>query len=221
MGRGYNIAVPGFDSNNIKLSPKIMKYLTESGITTRNRAIKDMNLIGLQGLVTSAVTKSNMSMREPIIISSKNSNYEYVNTDNVISIIERIMNVGATGSLLINNGEPINFIVGDVLNEGSRPFKINTVIKNEVEITFVPKYPIIELMDHHLVDDMIYQVKNSFYGEYYEAEMKSELPIRSVSSPRKSHQIQTSLIIPRSSRIRKSKLRVISKPRIRSRRTPF
>ena len=227
VGRGYNIAIPGFDSNNIKLSPKIMKQLTEFGMMTRDRAIKDMNLIGLQALVASALTKRNMSTKEPIVISSKNTDYEYVNTENVISIIGKVMNidyfVGAGGSLLINDGKPINFIVGDVLNEGSRPFKIDTVIENEVEITFVPKYPIIELMDDYQQDDVIYQAKSSFYGGYYGAEQSRVQPnvlhpIQTLPSRRSLATrsiIQSRSIVSHRSRKGKqrSKLRVISKPK--------
>ncbi len=184
-GRGYNIAVPGFDSNDIKLSPNILKLLTESTIEKRNNNIKDMNLIGLQNLVTSALARSNISMRQPATISGQFRDYDYAyySLENIMIILRKLLSPGPDpdGLYLINKGLPIGFVVNDVLNEGSRPFKTEM----DIEAVYVPKYPIIELMDDDPQNGgigSIHQVRSSFYGEYYEAEMKRGLPIR-ISSP--------------------------------------
>ncbi len=232
-GRGFNIAVPGFELDKIKLSSNIMKLLTTSVITKRNRDVKSMNLIGLQGLVTSALTRSNMSTKQPTTISGKISDYAYVNTENVRSIIEDMIPFGHTGSYLLNKGEPINFVVGDILNECYFSLEIGI----DVKIGYVPKYPIIELVDNDPQNGMIgsiHQVKSSFYGEYYGIEQGKIQ--RSVLPPRKAVGTQTSPLrrpstgeistqtSPTKSRIHSrrapSKLRVISKPRIQTSREP-
>ena len=244
-GRGYNIAVPGFDSNNIKLSSKILKFLTESQIQKRDSNIKDMKLIGLQGLVTSSLTRHSISLKQLNVISGGFSDYSYVNVKNIARIIIDMTETDGDGPYLINDGEPINFVVGDVLNEGSRPFEVMLDLDGIIVLIFVPSYPFIELMDDDPQNGMIgsiHQVKTSFYGEYYGAEMETKPLIRSVSPSRRSfrslrssttvsREIQTSplrkssivsrsskprssSIILRPSRIRKSKLRVISKPRL-------
>ncbi len=253
-GKGFDIAVPGFELDKIKLSPNIMKQFVESMSDERNKTLKNMNLIGLQGLVTSAFAKSNMT-KGYITTPDEISDYGYVTTKNVIYTINRLSS--AIAPYVLNKGLPIGFVVGDVLNEGSRPFEARPHY-SQTDYSYVPKYPIIELMDDDPQNGMIgsiHQVKSSFYGEYYGAEMKLEPPKRIVSPPRRSfrslrpsretqtspsttsprrsriisrfskspkvHLIQTSPIISRPLRIRRPKLRVISKPRTKSRHTPF
>ncbi len=227
-GKGFDIAVPGFELNKIKLPSNIMKEFVESMSEERNKILKNMNLTGLQGLITSAFAKSNMT-KGYVTSPEEISDYGYVTTKNVVFTIERLAS-GDIDSCVLNKGLPIGFVVGDVLNEGSRPFEIKTRPHGSYRdyiCTYVPKYPIIELMDDDPQNGMIgsiHQVKSSFYGEYYEAEMKSEIPIRSISlrAPlATSRETQTSSSrfskisepIVRHSRIRASKLRVISKHR--------
>nr|QBK93919.1 MAG: hypothetical protein LCPAC406_02330 [Pithovirus LCPAC406] len=235
-GKGFNIAVPGFQLDKIKLSPNIMKKFVELMADERNKTLKNMNLTGLQGLVTSAFAKSNMT-KGCITTLEEISDYGYVTTKNIGFTINRLSTI--TAPFVLNKGLSVGFVVDDVLNEGSRPFEIKATPHysgTDNIYTYVPKYPIIELMDDDTQNGMIgsiHQVKTSFYGEYYEAEMEAKPPKRIVSPPRRSFRslrslptvspVRKSLIISRSSkvskpivtrsRIRRSKLRVISKPR--------
>nr|QBK92441.1 MAG: APC basic domain protein [Pithovirus LCPAC401] len=222
-GKGFNIAVPGFELDKIKLSPNIMKQFVEFTAWDRNKGLKNMNLTGLQGLVTSAFAKSNMT-KGRLTTPEEISDYGYVTTHNVLFSVNRL----AIGDkpFVLNKGSPISFVVGDVLNEGSRPFEIEAIPQHSFEInifTYVPKYPIIELIDDDPQNGMIgsiHQVKSSFYGEYYGIVTKSQAPIRSVSPPRKSFRsLRAPITISRETQTsplkRSSK---ISKPIIRSSR---
>ena len=227
--RGYNIAVPGFNSDNIRLSSKIMKLLIEDNEKIRNRSIKSMKLIGLEGLVTSALTRRNMAIKERTTISGQHSDYAYVDTSNVESIIISMLPKDFPDVIMINGGNPIRFVPGDVLNEDDKPVHLEVNFMGTKYVTFVPKYPIIKLMNDDPQNGMIgsiHQVTSSFYGEYYGAIMQAKPKM--VSRPRRSFRAMSPIrttshvvVEEEEKKFIRSRIRVTSpiKPRSRIRAT--
>ena len=107
----------------------------------------------------------------------------WVNSESVVDSIckfaKKTKNIEQTK--LILGGQPLSFVVSDVLNEGEREFKIRyegyyTDVQELGYLTYVPKYPEIELTKDDPQNGMIgsiHQVKTSFYGEYYDAKVIS------------------------------------------------
>nr|QBK92930.1 MAG: hypothetical protein LCPAC403_00640 [Pithovirus LCPAC403] len=173
--RGFCISVPGFNNDTVRMLPNILKIML---VPDRKRKIKEMKLTGLQALVASALIKQNASY-----IVSDSDYMSWVNSESVVDSIckfaKKTKNIEQTK--LILGGQPLSFVVSDVLNEGEREFKIRyegyyTDVQELGYLTYVPKYPEIELTKDDPQNGMIgsiHQVKTSFYGEYYDAKVIS------------------------------------------------
>nr|QBK92932.1 MAG: ankyrin repeat protein [Pithovirus LCPAC403] len=177
--RGFNIAIPGFSYYSLKLSPEALRTMSTGNEYLRKKEIRELNFVGLQALVISSILRFDVSRSSEI-------NYDCVSIGvRVIRSIDWDMH---------KKDSP--FIVGDVLNEGQREYKLIFSDVNK-KISYTPKYPLIELMKDDPQSEImgsIHQVKKSFYGGYYGAEPKfsrarslsrSSFP-RSRSPPRSS-----------------------------------
>nr|QBK92934.1 MAG: ankyrin repeat protein [Pithovirus LCPAC403] len=175
--RGFDIAVPGFNSDNLKLSPEVLRIMSTKDYYWSKYDIRELNFVGLQALVMSSIIKSNITK-----FFKTNSDYNCLSASIGLPVILR-MNWD-------KHGKDSLFIVADVLNEGQREYKfvmsdIHEGVNNQ-KVSYTPKYPLIELMEDDPQNGMIgsiHQVKTSFYGGYYGA--KPEF-IRKTVSPRRS-----------------------------------
>nr|QBK92931.1 MAG: ankyrin repeat protein [Pithovirus LCPAC403] len=172
--KGFDITVPGFNSDSLKLSPEVLKIMSTGNEDFRKQKIRELNFVGLQALVISSILRFNVSGFE--------MNYDYVSAPIISNtILSMDWNIHEKAS---------PFVVGDVLNEGQREYKfvINDIFgfRFDEKVSYTPKYPLIELMEDDPQNGMIgsiHQVKTSFYGGYYNA--KPEF-VRKAISPRRS-----------------------------------
>nr|QBK93177.1 MAG: ankyrin repeat protein [Pithovirus LCPAC403] len=174
--RGFAIAIPGYDEDESIISPRILKVLIKKTGVEKFKLIREMNLIGLQALLVSAMMKTNMSKSV--------SGHDYSSAscwgvkDMLVNVITSdIKSLNNTGVIL--GGQEVSFIIEDILNEGQREFIIGEKMEDYVlwpgrmiseikvkNIKYIPKYLRIELMKDDPQDGMIgsvHQVKTSFY----------------------------------------------------------
>ena len=173
--RGFDIAIPGFNMDTIRIKPSILNTMIEDKRNKRLNKLQCLRLTGLEGLIASSVINSDITYSNPPI-----GVYDSVHLWDIYSILEvyienkmkesthivdeavnEVLNVRNIGDVVSKDGK-FSFVVGDVLNEGERDFSFR--LGNHGEFTFYePKYPIIELID----DIYREKIDKSFYEGYY------------------------------------------------------
>ena len=182
LQRGTDIAIPGYNRNNITIPQKVLVAMAISKYQIRNKTLRELDLNGLQVLVVYSILKQNITKFTPV------SDYACVTIDTlniaVLTLSRKTANINQSKLLL--DGKKLPFVMGDVLNEGERPFVFVLDFGpqyTDEEITYVPKFPQIELMKDDIQNEMIgsiHQVKTSFYGDYYNAVIERSQPLRKI-----------------------------------------
>nr|QBK93215.1 MAG: ankyrin repeat protein [Pithovirus LCPAC403] len=180
LRRGTDIAIPGYYCADITIPQRVLVAMAISKYQIRNDALRELDLNGLQVLVIYSILKQNISKFIPA------SDYACITIDSIDTAIITFMRTtqNINQSKLLLDGKKIPFVIGDVLNEGQRSYKFTQVMDDTYtnrEITYVPKFPQIELMKDDIQNEMvgsIHQVKTSFYGGYYNAVIERSQPLR-------------------------------------------
>jgi len=60
--RGFDIAIPGFNKDTVRINPSIMKLMLKGTIGEKLQALDDLNLVGLESLVVSSILNIEMMM---------------------------------------------------------------------------------------------------------------------------------------------------------------
>ena len=150
--RGFRIAVPGLDINNLIIDPYILNKMATANrrkITT----LHELHLTGLESLIVHSIVG-----HPPAYVKS----YSHISRMEAPGVLVTLLQ-----GIDYRDAEDVDFVVGNVLNESSDYFSFNTENK---ELKYKPKYPKIQLMDRDPQNEMvgsIHQVKTSFYGMYY------------------------------------------------------
>nr|QBK93849.1 MAG: ankyrin repeat protein [Pithovirus LCPAC406] len=152
--KGYKLAIPGYNMENIRMSQKILSTMLNTQKSQRNEKLRSLNLKGLEALVVSSMIKTTI-------------------TENMIQKeYSRLIHGAFTAYLprlipsLKRGDEPVDFVIGDVLDERrrKRTFNFSGYSNN---VSYIPKYPRIELVEKDSRIRFIHQVKSSFYGSYF------------------------------------------------------
>ena len=168
--RGFNIAIPGFNVDNLMLNPKILKSMItpQSSINEcKESHLSYMKITGLNCLLMSCLMGRNCGKRK------ESGDYSHVTSKQAFSfVINHEMNYGRLDKIA-----ETDFVVGRVLNEDPEKFRYLIEVGNgsgDYEYRYYkPSNPEIKLMDNDSQDGMIgsiHQVKTSFYGQYYSVE---------------------------------------------------
>ncbi len=169
---GFNIAVPGFSNDFIRLPQKLIKVMMT---VSRNITFKRMRLTGLQALIIITL------IRHDISSSNQECNDLFLTCEEIANSAMKIVRskIHVFGNTIVVDEKKTLFVVDDILNQGEKEFIFKINIGT---IEYFPKYPRIELLIEREKVCL-----ESFYEKYYDAKMSD------INSPHtKSHIIPTS-----------------------------
>ncbi len=166
--RGYLISLPGL--NSVKYSSEMITKIIMFS-EDKAKTVRSMKLTGLNSLLLSAFMGYHVSgKREP----GDYSHMTGLGAHRLFTYYDLLAEQGKLDELakLDEQFDSMAFVIGDVLNEGQKLFRIK---RHEIDpwINYNPVYPKIELMENDPQNGMIgsiHQVKTSFYGQYYGVE---------------------------------------------------
>ncbi len=155
--KGYKLAIPGYNMKNIRMSQKVLSIMLNNGSFQTSEKLS-LILKGLEALVVSSMIGGT------IMEDMKQEEYSRLIHKDFISYLNSLYS--SNKSSLKRGDEPVDFVIGDVLDErrGKRTFAFAFIRRN---ISYIPKYPRIELMKKDSQMGSIHQVKSSFYGSYF------------------------------------------------------
>ena len=156
--KGYKLAIPGYNMENIRISQKVLSTMLNTQESQRHEKLLSLNLKGLEALVVSLMIKTTI-MKNMI-----QEEYSFSIREGFIQYLTDL--TSPDKSSLKRGDEPVGFVVGDILDErrGKRTFGFSGYSNN---ISYIPKYPRIELIERDSQMGFIHQVKSSFYGSYF------------------------------------------------------